>query len=724
MFRSSSSRINYTYQKSLVLQHDHSDCGVACLLSIIKYYKGNNKIEKLRRLSGTTKQGTTLLGLYQTAKSLGFRADGKKANLEDLKHQKKPVILHVTIDNRLQHYIVCYNYIDGKFIIGDPAKGIILYSQDELQKIWESGTFLTLDPNKNFIKEKDEKKAKFKWFLHLIKKDKKLLIFSTTLALIVSILSMVMAVFSQKLIDDILPSKDYSKLATGIVLVSILLLMRVAFSALRFYFLMNQKRDFNNRIVNSFYGTLLFLPQIFFDTRKIGELVSRLNDTERIQKVIQQVTNNFIVNLLVTFVSTFFIYYYSWEIGIISSVSLPFYFILVYHFNSKIIKTQKSVMQSKANAQSNYINTMGGVTSVKNNNKQLLFKQLNKGIYGNYQNQVYKLGKINIKLSVISGIFSLLFLISILTFTSIKVFNNAMQLGELMAILSVSGSLLPSVASLALIAIPINEAKVAFNRMYDFVSIDKEKDGLLNLESIDSIKIKNLSFRFAGRSNLLKDVSIDVSKGEFIAIIGESGSGKSTLGKIVQRLYSQENGEIIINNQHSLKDIKLESWRNNIGIIEQNVKIFNGNVIDNIIMGDKTTPEKLESFFSEYGFDAFISKFPQGYKTILGEEGVKLSGGQKQIIAFARALYKKPQFLILDEYTSAMDRKTEQFSFELLNRIKPNIGVLFITHRLHTLPKFADRSYVLEEGETKVFGSHKELLKTSNFYSNYWKDYD
>lgn len=722
MLRSSSNKIYNLYQKSLVLQHDHSDCGVACLLSIIKFYQGDNKIEKLRRLSGTTKQGTTLLGLYQTANALGFNSEGKTTDIINLKNIDNPVILHVTLNNR-QHYVVCYNYINGQFIIGDPAEGIKLYNDDELKRIWKSKTLLVLQINKSFVKQKEEQKAKIKWLIQLVKKDKKLLLFITILALCVSILGMVMAVFSQKLVDDILPSKDLSKLITGIVLVSILLLAKLVFSSLRFYFVMNQKRDFNNRIVDRFYGTLLSLPQIFFDTRKIGELVSRLNDTERIQKVIQQITSNFIVNFLVTVVSIVFIFYYSFEIGVISTISLPFYFLIVYHFNSKIITTQKKVMQSKANSQSNYISSMSGITTVKNNNKQSVFKDLNKIVYGHYQNQVFDLGKINIKLSLLSGGFSLVFLITILSIASIKVFNNLLELGELMAILSISSSLLPSVASLALIAIPINEAKVAFNRMYDFVSIEKEKEGILNLDQINSIELNNLSYRFAGRASVLKNISLIITKGEFIAIVGESGSGKSTLGKIIQRLYSEEKGSILINNAYELKDIKLESWRSRIGIIEQEIKVFNGNVIDNITMGDDFDLQELEEFLVDYGFDSFITKFPQGYNTIIGEEGVNLSGGQKQIIALARALYKKPDFLILDEFTSAMDRKTEQFSFELLHRIKKNISLIFITHRLNTLPNFADKIYVLEEGEINTFGSHKQLLEDSNFYSDYWKNY-
>ena len=707
-------------QKTFVLQHDQSDCGVACLLSIVNYYGGTNSLEKLRELSGTSKQGTTLLGLYQSANTIGFEAAGCEADLEDLIACKQPLILHVVIDERLQHYLVYYGYENGKFIIGDPGKGIVRYSKQELTSIWKSKTCLTLTPNKDFITLTDEKSAKKKWFIDLIREDVKLLLFSIVLGTLTAILGMAMAVFSQKLIDDILPSRDFNKLITGIILVAFLLIVKTIFSILRSYFLIRQTKDFNNRIINRFYSSLLHLPKPFFDTRKIGELVSRLNDTQRVQQVIRNVTNNFVVNLLTSIISLSFLFYYSWQTGLIASISLPFYFILVYGFNQRIIRTQKQVMQSKAHSQSNYIATMNGIATVKNNNKQSVFQHLNKVIYGNYQDRVFDLGQINIRLSLFSGIFGVLFLIGILTFTSLKVYHNTLQLGELMAILGIAGSLLPSVASLALIAIPINEATVAFNRMYEFTAIKKEESGKHHLDNFNSLAIHNLSFRFAGRSQLLKNISLQVSKGECIAIVGESGSGKSTLGQIIQKFYTQENGQIVINEKYDLNGVSLKSWRNQIGVIEQNIHIFNGTVLDNIALGSQESPENILKFCQEYGFDQFITQFPQGYMTILGEEGINLSGGQKQILALARALYKKPQLLILDEYTSAMDRKAEQFSLALLNRIKKEIGIIFISHRLHSLPKIADRMYIIEEGETKTSGSHQQLLTTNNFYSDFW----
>src|SRR5699024_10280800 len=169
-------------------------------------------------------------------------------------------------------------------------------------------------------------------------------------------------------------------------------------------------------------------------------------------------------------------------------------------------------------------------------------------------------------------------------------------------------------------------------------------------------------------------------------------------------------------------EIQTEDWRNILGVVPQDITVFSGNVISNILLGEEDSIENVTTFCQEYGFEEFIQRLPQSYATVLGEEGVNLSGGQKQIIALMRALYKKPKLLLLDEFTSAMDRKTEKFVIDLLNRLKSELNIIFISHRLHSLPKIADKIYVLEKGVISASGTHEVLLKSDNFYSDFWKE--
>ncbi len=705
--------------KTFVLQHDQSDCGVACLLSLVQYYGGAHTLEELRSLSGTTVQGTTLLGLYQAANSIGFEAEGNEADIEVLKAYNAPLILHLTMGN-LEHYVVCYGFEKGVFIIGDPAKGIIKLSPKELNSLWRSKTCLTLTPTPQFKKKTTQQKAQFKWFLNLIQKDVRLLLISGLLGTVIAVLGLAMAIFSQKLIDNILPSKDINKLIQGVLLLTFLLLARIGISVVREYFLLLQAKDFNTRINQQFFSKLLHLPKFFFDTRKIGELVARLNDTQRIQRVIKMLVSATFIDILVVFITSTFLFYYSWQVGVFTLLSIPIYFFVIHKNNAKIVALQREVMQSYALVESHYINTFQGITDIKIGNKQGVFSKVNKTIFLSSQEKAFQLGKVNIKLSWISGAISVIFLVSILVYNAIQVLNGTLLLGELMAILSMVGSLLPSVLNLALISIPINEAKVAFARMYNFTAIPPEQEEGENINTIDRITLENVSFRFIGRKPILHHLSLQINKGEIVAVVGENGCGKSTLANLLLQFYPPDEGVIYINQQYPLNTIATKSYRSKVAYIPQEVAIFNGNVLDNILLGTPCKAEDLLAFLSEYGFDTYFNQFPQGLTTQLGEKGVNISGGQKQLIAFARALFKKPQLLILDEATSAMDRHTEAFVHRILNQIKRDSLTLFISHRLHSLQHFADRICILENGTVSHSGTHNHLMQTQNFYSDFF----
>lgn len=712
-----------TLKKIFVHQHDQSDCGVACLLSVIKYYGGNNTSENLRKLSGTSITGTTLLGLYQAANQSGFKAQGCEANLDLLIAHGAPCILHVDSN----HYVVCFGVQQNdadQFIIGDPAKGILYLNRYELDERWASKKCLTLLPGESFKKAADQKREKRRWIIELVKTDAPLLVIAGALGVAITALAMVMSIFSQRLIDEILPKKEFTKLDIGIALVFVLLLIKEGLSALRQYFLLSQSRDFNVRIIDFFYTHLLQLPKPFFDTRKIGELTARLNDTTRIQRVISQLAGNMVIDALMAVVATAFVFAYSWQVGIACLVASPFFYLLIYLHNKPIIDGQRAIMSSYALAEANYVSTLQGIEPLKNYNKQAAFASTNKSIYEDFQASIFSLGKIQIKLSFLANGFGVLFLVGVLLFTSYQVLHRQLKTGELMAIMGMCSALLPSVANLALISIPVNEAKIAFDRMFEFTATGAEEQGGEPLAAkLYHLEVKNLSFRFAGRSAILKDISFDVSRGEIIAIMGENGSGKSTLTQILQKHYQHEKGHIAVNNDTQLSDIDLHIWRSVVGAVPQNIHIFNGTVLENIAFEDaRDNTQAVLQFLQEYGFAPFVDGLPQSYMTVVGEEGINLSGGQKQMIALARALYYQPQLLILDEATAAMDRQSELFVLDLLQSLKSDMAIIFITHRLHVLKSFCDRIYILENGSVNQYGTHQQLLLTENMYSLYWSD--
>lgn len=430
------------------------------------------------------------------------------------------------------------------------------------------------------------------------------------------------------------------------------------------------------------------------------------------------------IDIIITLVGLSFLFSYSLPVGFISLFTLPLYFLAIRSQNKNISLGQKTAMAGYSMSESNYISTLQGIEPIKNYNKQIIYEGINNVIYEKYQKGIFSLGKIQIKLSFIANSFGIFFLVSILFFTANKVLYGYLKTGELMAILGICSSLLPSIANLALISIPISEAKVAFDRMFEFTSIPPEYHSKINDKiNFEALNVTNLTYRFAGRSPILRNLSIDIIKGQIIAIMGENGSGKSTLMQILQKNYEYESGNIIINSSGSFKDISLSKWRNLVASVPQNIHIFNSSVLENIAFEDAVSnPQKVVDFLESFGFLRFLNSLPQSVFTLIGEEGISLSGGQKQMIALARALYHKPQLLILDEATAAMDRESEQFVLQLLKGIKNEMGIIFITHRLHVLKSFCDKIYILENGTISSFGNHEKLLQSKNLYSTYWND--
>ena len=713
-----------SFRKYHTRQQDQSDCGVVCLKTILKYFNSTQPLEKLRKLSGTTNQGTTMLGLLQCGNEIGLEVKAYETTINSLKEITFPTILHTIFEENLHHYIVCFGYDKNKdlFIISNPANFKIGYiDEKELKKILASKSLLLCKETDILIKNKSNKKQKLKWLFSHIKEDLNLLFMSLFLGVLIAILSLATAIYSQKLIDVLLPSKDNFKIFSSICLLLFLFIIQAFFGYLRNLFLIRQTKRYNNRVIEFFYSNIIKLPIVFFGSRKVGDMIARMNDTSRIQKVISKIIGSILIDFLLILSVTVVIFNYNFSLGLISLTWLPLVFIIIILFNNKIKLQQKEVMESYSRNESNYINTIQGIEAIKSNNREHIFINKTNTIYKLFQKSIYRLGLTSLDFETINHLISSIFITGILVYSTRLVLNGELTTGVIIALLQLVSVLMVSTMNLSLLNIEIQEAKVAFDRMYEFTSMTPEARGQTAIETFISLDIKNLSFRFAGRSPLLKNINLSVPKYQCIAIVGESGSGKSTLGQILQKFYPFEKGEITVNGTHALETLKTTDWRNLLGVVPQEVTIFNVNVLDNILMGQDDTPDRIEHFCKSYGFDTFIQSLPQGFATILGEEGINLSGGQKQMIALMRVLYKQPQLLLLDEFTSALDRNTEQFVLDLLNVLKSKLTIIFISHRLHALPKIADTIYVIENGEIGAFGTHNALMQTTNFYSEFWK---
>ena len=712
-----------------IRQQDQSDCGVACLRSVLQYFNSDAPLERLRELSGTSRQGTTMLGLYQAANELGLQAAGYEADLQNLRSCTDISILHIIKDGKLQHYVVCYGYdsAKGAFLIGDPADPQVQYwNPARVEAVWQSRIMLAIKPTPRLKLAAEHQSQRIQWILHLIREDLNILGIALAFGFAVAGLGLAMAVFSQQLIDRILPAQDALRLYAGLGLLLFLLLARSGLSYLRQLLLLRQSRDFNIRIIDYFYSALLFLPKPFFDNRKTGDLVARMNDTQRIQRTISRLIGSAMIDVLVVLIASGAILAYHWHIGLAALLWIPVFFGIVYRFNRPILRGQSAVMSTYAINESNYIDTIQGIGEIKTANKQAVFAQLTKNVYSFFQQSVFDLGKVGIRFSLATEIASAVFVVGVIAWSAVSVLNETLSIGGMIAILQMVGMVMASAGQLAIINIQLQEAKVAFDRMFEFTNIESEYDQeseqpKAQISDLVDLRIQHLAFRFPGRKRLLEDITMEVKKGEIIALLGENGCGKSTLLQILQKFYPPESGAIKANGI-DLDLVGFVDWRHLIGVVPQQIKLFNGTLLDNILMGEPVgQSERLNTFFQYYGFDRYFAQLPQGYATLLGEGGVNLSGGQRQMVALARALYSLPQLLLLDEPTSALDRYTEGFVLQLLHTLKNNMAIVVATHRLKTA-RAADRIYLIEEGHTHLHGSHQELLRSENMYSLGWRE--
>ena len=316
---------------------------MAALLSVIRFFGGDESFERLRELSGTSRQGTTLLGLFQAAGQLGLTAKALQADsihnlIETFKTTSEPCILHIVKDSVLLHYVVCYGFENGVFTIGDPASGITTITPEKLDELWQSKTLLLLTPNTAFQQKTTQTAEQRRWVRALIEDDLTVLLVTFALGIVIAILSLSTAIFSQKLVDSILPQRDTVRLGIGLGMLALLLAARSGLNLLRGRFVLGQTRGFNNRIVGRFFGVLLHLPQSFFDRRKTGDLIARMNDAQRLQQALTYLVGEVMIDALMFVIASVVIFLYSVPIGMFLLCSAALYFLLSWRFHKPIVQ--------------------------------------------------------------------------------------------------------------------------------------------------------------------------------------------------------------------------------------------------------------------------------------------------------------------------------------------------------------------------------------------------
>jgi ATP-binding cassette subfamily B protein len=415
---------------------------------------------------------------------------------------------------------------------------------------------------------------------------------------------------------------------------------------------------------------------------------------------------------------------YYWKLALIMLIIVPIYS-LIYYFSDQVNKrTQRKLMEQTAELQTQLVESVNSVKTIKrfglegfaNFKTETKFITLLKTIYRSSTN--------SLMIGNSSFFVSMAFTIILLWIGAGFVLSNIITPGELLSFYAIIEYFTQPVASLIGMNKSLQDARIAADRLFEIMDLEKEsadnKAELTN-DMVGDIQFKNIHFRYGTRVIVFKGLNLLLPKGQITAVIGESGSGKTTLLSLMQNLYPLESGNIFIGD-YDIKYLSNESLRKIVSVVPQDVHLFAGNVIENIAIGDyEPDIRKIMAICNQLGIVDFIENLPEGFNTTLGENGNNLSGGQRQRLAIARALYRDPEILILDEATSSLDSESESYvqkTISLLRDHKKTIVV--IAHRLSTILN-ADKIIVLKNGELEEEGTHEELLLKQNQYYNMWQ---
>lgn len=708
-----------------VKQHDITDCGAACLASICAYHGLRFPVSRIRQYAFTDKKGTNVLGITQAAHKLGLSAKGVRALPEALDIVPKPAIAHVIVKEQLQHYVVVYKVTKTHVTYMDPGDGCMHQkSREEFNKEWTK-VLVIMEPEESF-RRGNEKKSIVSQFMALLMPHKSVMLQALFGALVYSILGLSTAVYVGKITDYVLVDKNLNLLhLMGIIMIAILLL-RTFIGAMKSILALKTGQRIDAALILGYYKHLLTLPQQFFDTMRVGEIISRVNDAVKIRTFINNVSLDLAVNVMILFFTSCLMFVYSWKLAVVTLLSAPLFLLVFWGFNRLNRKYQRRIMESAADLESQLVESINSISTIKrfgieeyaNLKTEMRFVHLLKNTFRSIYGAIMAQGGIQF---ISTGV-----TIAVLWTGSVLVIDQELTPGALMLFYSLVGYVLSPISSLITSNQTIQDALIAADRLFQIMDLERESDNsqkiVLTPEMIGHISFENVAFRYGSRKKVFESLHLTIEKGKTTAVIGESGSGKTTLISLMQHIYPIQEGQIRIG-EFDIAQVTNESLRSMVGTVPQQIELFAGSIAENIALGDLYPDmQRITTLAEQLGLKEFIEKLPQNYMTYIGEHGASLSGGERQRLAIARALYKEPEILIFDEATSSLDSVSERFVKQTLKSLaERGKTIIVIAHRLSTV-RDADAIVVLDDGKVVQHGTHEELIQEDGTYRKLWNE--
>jgi len=698
-----------------VLQHSEEDCGAACLATITKHHGRTFTISRIREAVGTGQQGTTLLGLKRGAEALGFNARSVKATpeiLDKLDQAPLPAVIHW----KGYHWVVLYGQRGKKYIIADPGVGIRYLSKSELAQGWFNGVMLLLQPDASrFFTQPDDsdKPSGFIRFFKRVLPYQGILGEALLINLVLGLLSLAYPFFIQILTDEVLVQGD-TQLLTGIVIaVMIMNLVQSSLQLVQSNLIAHFAQRLELGLVLEFGRQILRLPLSYYESRRSGEIVSRLRDIREINQLVSQAIISLPSEFFIALVSLGFMLFYSWKLTIAAAVIAVLMTLSTIIFLPTLQQKTRRVLVTDAENQGVLVETFKGALTLKTTNAAPQAWEEFQSRFGRLANVTFRTIQIAIYNNVFSGLVSNIGSIALLWFGSRLVIGDELTIGQLLAFNSMNGNFTSFIKTTITFVDEFTRAKTATERLTEVIDATPEtpedsKKPFAKIPDAADIICTNLNFHHTGRVNLLTDFSLTIPGGKVTALIGKSGCGKSTLAKLIASLYSLQSGNIRIG-IYNLQDLSLDCLRQQVILVPQEPHFWSRSILENFLFSyPNATFEEIVTACQIANADEFITQLPDKYQTVLGEFGANISGGQRQRLAIARAIVTDPPILILDESTGALDPVGEAEVLDNLLFNRQGKTTIMISHRPRVINR-ADWIVLLENGQLKLTGTPDEL---------------
>ena len=722
----------------IIHQHDTMQCGIACLQMVCKYFGREYSLDSLSKLCFATTEGVSLLGINESANTLGLHTTCARATTMTLSEATLPCILHWNQN----HFVVLYKVKKGKkFYVADPGKGLGTYNLDEFKKHWistssngeDKGIAMFLETTPAFFtykmqgEENIKEKRSFRFLLGYVKKYRKYF-GQIILGLVVgSLLQLVLPFLTQSIVDIGIKNQDIGFVWLILLGQLMLTISRTAIDFIRRWLLLHISLRINISLVSDFFIKLLKLPMSFFDTKLMGDLMQRMNDHSRVNNFLTQQTLNITFAMLTFIVFSVVLFFYNKLVFVIFLLGSILYGIWMTLFLKRRKVLDYELFEQQA---INNNKTYEFITSMQEIKLQDC-EQRRRWEWEDTQADLFGVQMKSLKLQQTQEAGSIFInevkniIITVVAATA--VIHGQMTLGMMLAVQYIIGQLNSPVEQLMNFFYSLQDVKISLERINEIHQMDDEngKEGLLTSieDKSEGIDIKNIMFKYDPHAlrKTIDDVNIHIPQGKVTAIVGASGSGKTTLIRLMLGYYPVLEGQINIGNT-DINKLNKKWWRRQCGVVMQDGVIFSESIARNIAVDDgDIDKERLLKAAEIACIKDYVMALPLKFNTKIGRDGVGLSQGQKQRILIARAVYKNPDYIFLDEATNSLDANNERSIVENLDKFYKGKTVVIVAHRLSTV-KNADQIVVIDHGKVVEVGNHETLTAKRGAYYNLVKN--